>query len=1501
VATCWPVLLLPLLLTTAAVAQGPENLVRNSDFERIFLLGGPADGWRAGTSPASGENAARPGVGVDGGLAHVIRVPQEAPINWYTCVQSLGALPPGGQFTLSLYIRTEGVHDGAGAYAGVNYFSADSKRIGWTDTETKVTGTSGWVRVTQPFIVAAGATDVVLNLVVQGHGTAFFDRVQVEAGDAATDWAPREASAAAKPLPAGVEFTPSASGNVAILSDTIPPTGTASDPTYLRSLVEEAGYGCALLSADQLADPAVLDASRFDLLVLPYGASFPVMAADALLGFCRDGGSLFAFGGYPFDRLLAKQNGVWKDVADLTPDESKLTTLFDLAQAPAGWTLGGYAVNQQPAEAARGRDGQCLKLATPALDRWVTVSSPTVERSLAGSQVTAFWARADQDNVTLAFEWDEKDGSRWRSRVRLSKEWRLYAIAHAELEYWHDNPSKGRGGPGDRFRPDNAGHLAFGLTEEFLRGKQPYAVYIDRVMVGEDPYPAWRNVQLNSHYGGINPATFLEPSAAAISICDPSAPLSDVAYLAPSESQSLLPFDTWTMRFAAQGISATGQTAQGRAGAPLKARWQPIVDCLDYFQRLRGTAVAVMHNFAGEYAGTSWGYSGISNHDLFARRDSAGADLFRAMLRRLVQSAWLFDAQAEARSVRRGETAVFSVCVGNQARKERKLTVRLRVESRNRKLADLTQDLRLPAHRAQPLRFDWPVPQDTPGGLLTLSWELNEGKAYLDYLQAGAVVWDEKQLAEGPRLTYRDCYFSRGRGPEFLLGSQIYWGNMTITGTDPLRWDRQLQQMADSGIHIARSFMSMPWMHAPEGSDPWRGRDAMVQLAQAHGVSLFYSGVSWPTIDPAEVAERAKTATEAATRYRMSPAWFVDIVNEPSLHVGGGAADDAEFRAYLKGRYGSFDALRAAWGDELTEGSFDEVRLTPVRGEWASLRAVDTNRFMSYAMRRWTAETAQAVKAADAERLVSVGHLQGFGSNEVMWDPIEASYDMDFANRHYYGDPMQYGPELMQIDMRTLGKAPSTGEFGNTSHPGLVAHGVYAPEEVANWHFAYIAHTCFGLGGAFAASWHWQDPIEDIFPCGLLYADGAPRPRFPTYRNAGILFRSIRPRYEPPAVFFVIPTSHRFGNSKAAVEAAMNRSLSALISLHVDFGTVAEEQLASLPASAKALIWPVPFCPDDATYQSVLAFVRRGGALYVSGDLSYDRSRKRTRTTRLPELCGVEFVAERYRGVRYEPGPGIGVQPADDSPLASAVCEAFPLGPCIEVRPTTARVLARSGGTPVAALARVGEGTVLYVIDPVELHADPRGILAAFLEETGIKRHAVEPDVATLHSHRVSGEGGALAQVLFNLADEAQRLAITDLPVRLELGLAPKWGGAAIFDGRGALVAVEARSAAVEGKALFSGEASLALISLTGEDVRHASGLVLLPSGPGGVSLPEELTRNRMVSVGEVRNGRWDQYVRLKLTGPKLAIDGPMSRSLLIIGSEDDLPKLTERFVRERM
>src|SRR5574342_136704 len=79
-------------------------------------------------------------------------------------------------------------------------------------------------------------------------------------------------------------------GNVAIFKDDIPVSGAASSPDHLEAILQDAGFSVAALSSEQLARASDLNYDRFDVLVLPYGASFPVNAAANFRKFLQAGG-----------------------------------------------------------------------------------------------------------------------------------------------------------------------------------------------------------------------------------------------------------------------------------------------------------------------------------------------------------------------------------------------------------------------------------------------------------------------------------------------------------------------------------------------------------------------------------------------------------------------------------------------------------------------------------------------------------------------------------------------------------------------------------------------------------------------------------------------------------------------------------------------------------------------------------------------------------------------------------------------------------------------------------------------------------------------------------------------------------------------------------------------------------------------------------------------------------------------------------------------------------
>jgi hypothetical protein len=99
---------------------------------------------------------------------------------------------------------------------------------------------------------------------------------------------------------------------IAIFRDDISVSGAASSPEHLAQLLQRAGFATSFLTAEQLGQSRELNYERFDVVVLPYGASFPVSAAESFRSFLHAGGKAFSTGGYAFDNLVERTTNGWR-------------------------------------------------------------------------------------------------------------------------------------------------------------------------------------------------------------------------------------------------------------------------------------------------------------------------------------------------------------------------------------------------------------------------------------------------------------------------------------------------------------------------------------------------------------------------------------------------------------------------------------------------------------------------------------------------------------------------------------------------------------------------------------------------------------------------------------------------------------------------------------------------------------------------------------------------------------------------------------------------------------------------------------------------------------------------------------------------------------------------------------------------------------------------------------------------------------------------------------
>lgn len=1441
--------ILPLVLFASvpfAVGAASPNLLENSGFEFFSVRGKTADGWN-GSAPNGGTFEVDTAVFHSGGASLRFTVPDRVPVTWFTMYHSAGPLKRGATYTLGGWIRTENVCDGVGVYLSLSFFDGSGKRLAYFDSPVKLNGTKDWTRVTTTGTIPNGSSEMRAIPVLHGHGTVWFDDLQVEEGDTATDYQPATADAmravkekadvetATKWL-AALPERPAGHGRIAVLDMGVSPADFAgsaagevpracpSSPGELASVLGTAGHAAVTITPVQLANPHFLDPANFDILVFPEGDLFPIPAHRALIEYLRRGGAFLSMGGYAFDRPVVGLEGKWYDPASLPIPDAPTTAVF--VPGVEGWTPSTNRSEPPTLAAVEGPDGTPgFELTTPNLTGWDTVVSSTLAEKLpADWGVLRFWARGDAQTRSMWIEWSETDGSRWHKAIPLDTEWKECRVTIGEMTYWHDNPSVGRGGTGDRFQPAQANRFQFGVAGDVAALGRAHHVAIAGLSVQADPLTDLRIPvpHINTRWARIRDAVHPEPEQ--IGVFDSAFTLDQVAETRAAPGQAVVA--EFALRAPLTGYSATAMLGlNGHGFGPNRARWLPLLECVDAFGRPRGNAGAVIHNFAGTYTGSSWAVFGVTNQDLFTAGSPAIDKVLLPVVVNLLQRVYVHESDTNYACYRRGETVVFRTRVSNFGRVSRQAEVRFiaTADGVAESAVTLTKTIELGPDETVSVESPWPLPE-APSDFYRVRTELWLDGVRVDIEDGAFVVWSPEVIAQGPRFAMDGTRFLVDGQPQFVMGCQTYWGqNGSVTARCPLGFDRDYRQMRDSGLRWTRCFVPF------KTEEDKRISDALVQLAQKYGIVFYHTPNLRNTADPDELAEETKTAREIAERYRDVPGMAVDICNEPKFKP-----DDP--------------GLLKAFGKPGNE-----------KGEWQDAEVTAFWWCMTNAQRAWAKENCAAIHAGDPKRLVSVGWSQGW---KPMKDVSLASLDLDFTDRHYYRKPQPFDAELRDLDLRGLGKPFILGEFGAKDHPTFKAAdpwGMGDDHDSYDRRFLYQVHHAFGLGAAAVSSWHWRDPMEGIFPCGLVLQTNVPRPTELLYRAMALTFGKLRKASVIPQVYVLLPDSSRQSGKRDELICAFHRAGDLLVSCHVDFGLLPDSALDRLPAEAKALVYPVPFDPSDEVIERLTQFVEAGGAVYVSGDLSFDSQREPTKRDRLRQFCGVECAGEPS-GQPYAVPPVAGtLTPAAGSGLIEG--EARPL---LRLKPAGAETLATCDGAPVVTRFPLGRGQVWFSADPFELALEEiaphhRALYQAFLKAAGTPGVEISPDTSDLRVFRVPGEDGE--GWVFQNGSEAVEAKAGGFDVEL-----PVEGYAFLLvSGDGALRAVEAQGAVKrEGDERVHVTGHAFIVAQDGADLATSRDLLILPMTPGEVRIAVAGTAPAQAEVGEVRNGAWHCFTLIE-------------------------------------
>jgi len=900
----------------------------------------------------------------------------------------------------------------------------------------------------------------------------------------------------------------------------------------------------------------------------------------------------------------------------------------------------------------------------------------------------------------------------------------------------------------------------------------------------------------------------------------------------------------------------------------------PLLIGQDKYGRPRGAVGSLVYNYAGPYAGSAWAVFGASNCDLFAAAEPSLLRHLPDIVARLQHRVFLHGLAPPFPCYYPGEVARFPVTVANQGPWPFEGKVRLELVGAGGVGQEWPAEVRLGAADSREVDAEWTVAAGEP--LFRLRATLWGAEGPIDECESGLVVRQPGEPRLGTKTRLVGNYLRLGGVPLLITGTDFYGCVFDNALENPCGWDHEMAQMRSLGLALYENLGVSPLWYGEPYVLPervWRTYEALALLSARHRL-VFFPGL-FIAFDVAasdeELERQAKYAAEFACRHREFGNLICYLNGDIRLESASESAK-ALWPAFLQDRYRTEQAWREAWG-ELAQGqSWPAPSLpTEARG-WNDAAYADYFRFQVWLMRRWEARLTQAIREADPDAMTGLEFYQRPGGGI---DVRLGASGSSVANIGFFDSPGRDLPNLpLALSFaacRGVGRSLSVGEFGAKTHPawrhGTGYHVARTEQEQADL-FLAVTHYAFGLGASKVHNWCWKDNQEFVFPWGLLFpGDGVPKEVAKVYRAASLFFRTIRPEYRPARTVLVVPDTHRLGVGAEAVRQAMWRAERALLELHLPFEVRSEAEVASLDASTFAAFFPVPYAVSDETFNRLSQWVAGGGRLYLSGDLSYDVNRRRTRAERLEVLCGVH--AEPHTGV-----------------LEGEV----PAGP------TVVELKAGAERVEDAYVRQAGQGLVWFRPNPPELlpdyHPDAlRAEYRRFLDAARMPRLAVSPNTPEVHAFSLGGAGremymvfnrGPQQTVQFGPEDAFGAVVGRDRP-------------AAVVGGEKGLLAAEAdgRVSAL-GQPVCEASSHFFVIALDGREVRRSRALLAVLLEPGWLRVwSQGHWRVPVAELGELEQERWQPLDRRACRVPdglRVAVRPEEAGDLFLLCEGAELP-----------
>jgi hypothetical protein len=555
-----------------------------------------------------------------------------------------------------------------------------------------------------------------------------------------------------------------------------------------------------------------------------------------------------------------------------------------------------------------------------------------------------------------------------------------------------------------------------------------------------------------------------------------------------------------------------------------------------------------------------------------------------------------------------------------------------------------------------------------------------------EFYQTGFWVRGDSLLHSAPKYGVKGDFLTKDGAPFFPFGTNYFtterygWG---FHGAgNAWVWERDFAEMEQHGVSFIRTGVWNDHLEVFDGTTGQvkerflRNLEAFLLSAARHHIHVNFTFCAFdpqtvmrhpgedslltgpganPYTDPIAIRAQQNYMLSIVRRFRDVPHLSWDLINEPSfsnpqrLWRGNTPNNDptelAAWRAWLEEKYGTLDALARAWNVTPEGlGSFQAIPL-PEREDLAPerygnprlVRAIDYNLFAQEMFRRWVSKMAAAIRSTGSHQLVDVGQDEGGVADRVL-NQFFADAGVDFTVNHTYwrDDALLWD----SVVAKRVGVPNFVGETG------------YQPVWRPDGEPRYDELTALGLierkwalgfAAANSGSLQWEWGVGGDF--GIKRSDGSNKLWEDVMRAMGSFAAQAAPYatgLRLPGVALVLPQSLQLSVlNSMGLEAQQNCVRALYQYARASAYAVGEYQIQSL-GNPKLILLPSPWTLNEQAWQAILAKVRAGATLLVTG--SFDDDEHFHSTERASQL-GLDlhpgFLSRRENLVTWPGGRGL--------------------------------------------------------------------------------------------------------------------------------------------------------------------------------------------------------------------------------------------------------------------